>query len=168
MNGFTAMSGALAARKIAPAGPGLLWNLRNLPNLWRGAWRILIAHLLGLPFFYGELRVRLFKADGRVIDYGLVSLRCVTTAFVNHMVDALVASDANWYLYKYHDSGTGVGGEVVGDVGLGTPWGGARTVGTQIEGASTWIYKSVATTAYNNTFAFTEHGLFNAVHQGPA
>ncbi len=93
-------------------------------------------------------------------DRRLVKDKCVTTAYVTflalmHQTDATTIGD-----FKYHDSGIGTGAEAVGDVGLGTPWGGARDVGTQV--ASTNTYTSVATTTYNATKAITEHGLFNA------
>ncbi len=94
------------------------------------------------------------RARRRVID------KCITTAYVTflalmHQTDTTTIGD-----FKYHDSGIGTGDEGVGDVGLGTPWGGARNVGTQV--ASTNTYQSVATTTYNATKAITEHGLFNA------
>jgi hypothetical protein len=86
--------------------------------------------------------------------------KCITTAYVTylalmHQTDATAIGD-----FKYHDSGIGTGDEAVGDTSLGTPWGGARDVGTQV--ASTNTYTSVATTTYNATKAITEHGLFNA------
>ena len=89
--------------------------------------------------------------------------RLVTTAFVEYLVSALqAAGETNWVNFKYHDSGIGVGAEAIGDTALGTPWGGARSVGTQTKGATDNIYKSVATTTYTSSKAITEHGLFNA------
>lgn len=88
--------------------------------------------------------------------------KCITDAFVNFIVDQLQAETSVFGDFKYHDSGIGAGAEAAGDTGLGTPWGGARDVGTQTEGATANIYKSVATTTYNATKAITEHGLFNA------
>ena len=91
--------------------------------------------------------------------------KCVTDSFVALLCLALQAhagSLAALALFKYHDSGTGTVAESAADVGLGTPWGGARDVGTQVQGATANIYKSVATTTYTGTFAITEHGLFNA------
>ena len=86
--------------------------------------------------------------------------RVVTTAYCTflalmHQTETTVIGD-----FKYHDSGTGVVAEAVGDVGLGTPWGGARDVGTQVANGVT--YTSVATTTYTGAFAITEHGLFSA------
>lgn len=89
----------------------------------------------------------------------LVKNKCITTAYVTflalmHGTDATTIGD-----FKYHDSGIGIGDEAVGDIGLGTPWGGARDTGTQSPSAG--VYTSVATTTYNATKAITEHGLFN-------
>jgi hypothetical protein len=96
----------------------------------------------------------------------LVRNKCVTTVFVNDIVDTLESSVAAFSLFKYHHSGTGTGAEAVGDTGLGTPRESARDVGTQVDGASANIYKSVATTTYTNTWAITEHGLFNTAGTG--
>ena len=43
---------------------------------------------------------------------------------------------------------------------------GSRVVGTQEEGATANIYKSVATISYSGSYAITEHGLFNASSGG--
>lgn len=87
--------------------------------------------------------------------------RKITDAFVAYMVDSLQGTQGNWVNFKYHDSGTGTDAEAVGNTGLGTPWGGARSVGTQTEDGAANKYKSVATTTYTGSFAITEHGLFN-------
>jgi len=92
--------------------------------------------------------------------------KVVTDAFVNFVVDQLQTEDSTFGDFKYHDSGIGTGNEAAGDTALGTPWGGSRDVGTQTEGASANIYKSVATTTYNASKAITEHGLFNASSGG--
>ena len=42
-----------------------------------------------------------------------------------------------------------------------TAWGGSRTTGSQTEGATANIYKSVATTTYTASKAIIEHGLFS-------
>jgi hypothetical protein len=42
----------------------------------------------------------------------------------------------------------------------------SRATGTQVEGASANIYKSVGTIAYTTTKAITEHGLFNDATAG--
>lgn len=161
MESTISLTGALRARRITPPGPGLLWKLKNFPRLVPGLWHASVAQFLGIPTVYGRLYARKFGVDGHVVDYGLISTRLVTTAFVNFMVAQLQTETSEWGDFKYHDSGTGIVSADVGNTGLGTPWGGARTVGTQVEGASANIYESVATTAYNDTFAITEHGLFS-------
>ena len=88
--------------------------------------------------------------------------RCVTDAYVALLVDELQASEALHSTFKYHDSGEGTTAENATDTALETPCGEARDTGTQIEGATANIYKSVATHTYGDTFAITEHGLFNA------
>ncbi len=104
----------------------------------------------------GKGGYREVKSDRRVVKN-----RCVTSAFVNALVDAL-QSPVYVNVYKYHDAGTGTGNEAAGDTTLGTPWGGARVAGTQVEGASANIYKTVATIEFTGTFAITEHGIFSA------
>lgn len=105
------------------------------------------------PHLYREI-----KSGKRVVKDKLV-----TDAFAVFVAAQLITETSAFGDFLYHDSGTGVGAEAVGDVGLGTPWGGARSVGTQVQGAGgTKTYKSVATTTYNAGFAITEHGLFNA------
>jgi len=116
----------------------------------------------GRVSFTSTLRLRVFRRGGEVEDLGVVSRKCVTTAFVNLLVDALKdTTGLNFDQFKYHDSGTGTGDEAVGNTGLGTPCAEARDTGTQTEGATANIYKSVATHTYADAFAITEHGLFN-------
>jgi hypothetical protein len=115
----------------------------------------------------GMLSARVFRANGRVQDLGVIARKKVTTAFVNHLVDSLQNQTATPIdTFKYHDSGTGVGAESNANTALGTPCGEARDVGTQLEGASANIYKSVATHTYAGPFAITEHGLFSAAAAG--
>jgi hypothetical protein len=163
MNGTMAYAGRVAARKISVARPGWLWLVVNFwRHVWAGLWRHALARALGMNHLLAELRARLIRADGTVVDYGLICTRKVTDAYVALLVDELQASQAAHSTFKYHDAGTGVGAEAAGDTGLGTAWGGARVTGTQTEGATANIYKSVGTIAFNSGFAITEHGLFSA------
>jgi hypothetical protein len=113
-----------------------------------------------------ELSAKVIRANGKVEDRGVVCRRLVTTAFVNFLVDCLQSSGSQIYNFKYHDCGTGVVAENTSDTALGTPFGGSRVVGTQEEGASTNIYKSIATIPFTGAFAITEHGLFSAAAAG--
>ena len=94
-------------------------------------------------------------------DLGVISVREVTDAFVAALVDTLQSSVAAFSDFKFHDSGTGVVAEDQTDTALGTPTGVARTSGSQIEGATANIYKSVGEITYDGAYAITEHGLFN-------
>ena len=105
--------------------------------------------------------------EKRFRDLGVIARKKVTDAFVAYLVDSLQNSTtAPMDVFKYHDSGTGVGAENKTDTALGTPCGDARDVGTQIEGATGNIFKSVATHTYDETLAITEHGLFSASADG--
>jgi hypothetical protein len=108
----------------------------------------------------GILSAKLIR-DGQIYDYGTVSRAKVTTEFVNYLVDQLQAESSDFGDFKYHLSGTGTDAEAIGDTELQTPDGTSRAVGTQTEGASDEIYRSVATISYSSSLAITEHGIFN-------
>jgi len=153
--------GRLGTKVIRAKKAPLSWKLRNLPHILRG-WRIIPARLLNIPTVEGRLWARHRKADGEVIDYGLISARVVTTAFVNFMVDQLQTESSTWGDFKYHDSGVGTTAENASDTDIETTDGEDRVAGSQEEGSSANIYKSVGTISYTTTKAITEHGLFNA------
>lgn len=161
------LRGRLAVKKISAPKAPLSWKLKNTlnPGHIGGtlAWHLggLFSRVTGFPVLRGRLSVRFFGADGRVIDYGVVCHKVVTNAFVNFMVDQLQAETTEWGDFKYHDSGVGVTAPAVGDTDIETTDGEARATGSQTEGASTNIYKSVGTIAYTTTKAITEHGLFS-------
>lgn len=166
MQNKLSFSGNLAAKKIgAPRAP-VSWRLRNMTR-WGyifGRSTNWLAKALsaftGIPTLTSELQARLIRADGSVIDYGVVSYRVVTTAFVNFMVDQLQTETSEWGDFKYHDSGVGTTGAAVGDTDIETTDGESRATGTQTEGAAN-IYESVGTISYTTTKAITEHGLFS-------
>jgi hypothetical protein len=124
------------------------------------------SRLTGIPTMTAELKARLKRADGTVIDYGVLGRRVVTSAFVNFMVDQLQAEDSTWGDFNWHDSGVGVTAENVADTDIETTDGEARVSGTQGEGASANIYQSVGTISYTTTKAITEHLLANASTAG--
>ena len=64
------------------------WRWRNLPNLARGFVKVALARLMRVPHFYGALQLAIVRADGSIVNLGLASLRVVTTAGVNFIVDA--------------------------------------------------------------------------------
>lgn len=110
-----------------------------------------------------SLSAKVIRKNGKIEDLGVISKRVVTDAFVNYLVDSM--QDSSTYpmdVFKYHDSGTGTNAESASDTGLETPTGIARVTGTQTEGSSANIYKTVATITYDGTYAITEHGVFSA------
>ena len=118
----------------------------------------------GTPVRDLAARPELWQNDGGARR--VVKDRKVTDAYVALLVDELQASQAAHSTFKYHHSGTGVGAENQTDTALGTPVEDAREVGTQAEGATANIYRSVATITYTGTHAITEHGLFNGAGAG--
>lgn len=101
--------------------------------------------------------------DGRVINYGIVSRRCVTTAGVNALASTSIPKGIT--AFNYHDSGTGTNAESIADTGLQTPAGPARVAGTQ-SNPSPGNYQSQATITYTATQDITEHGIFDASTNG--
>jgi hypothetical protein len=148
------------------------WRFRNIPNLWRGIWRIAIARFFGLPHFYGQLSLTIIRGNGQVVDLGLASLRVITTTGVNAIVDAF-QNTKELENFKFHGWGTGAGAEAAGNTALGTELttqyvGDVRPTGTTEEGASANIYKTVATLSPDSggTINVTEHGLFDQAATG--
>ena len=154
------MSGSLTTRLNRPPGPGLLWKVSNLPNVWPGLWRSRLRRICKMSGLEGRLYARLFRADGSIVEYGLISTRLVTTALVDFIVDQLQAEDSEIGDFKFHDSGIGVTGANITDTDIETTDNEARATGTQAEDAHN-IYESVGTISYTGTLAITEHGLFS-------
>ena len=127
----------------------------------------------------GTLRTRIWKKeyvnrpfykfwinkDGWTRWPRLRSCRVVTTAGVNFLVDDWDNTATDITTFNYHDSGTGIVAEAVGDVGLGTPCGEARDAGTKSQPTANQL-RTIATHTYAATFAITEHGIFSATTAG--
>ena len=147
------------------------WRAANARNLWRGARRALAARTLGLNNVYGSLYLTHIKADGTVVELGLASMRVVTTAGVNYIVDAFQNTTELENL-KYHGIGTGGTAEAAADTALVTESTTAlnpdstRATGSTIEGASANIYRTVGTLTVDATVACTEHGVFSQAATG--
>ena len=145
------------------------WKIRNLFR-WRFLWHLAQADLarivariglLGVTAAIGELSIVVIRKDGAREDLGRVSCQVVTTAFVNLLVDDLQASQAAFHAFKYHEMGTTNTAEAAADTALAAAVE-TRATGTQVEGATANIYKSVGTVTATDTRAIVEHGLFSA------
>src|SRR5438128_3957445 len=111
-----------ATRPRVKSAP-ILWRVKNFRYYAPGALNAFaaerLARLTNVPVLISTLRVRLLFDDGRIIDYGVVSKRVVTTAGVNYLVDCLQNNQEPENL-KYHGYGTGTNAEAVGDTALQT------------------------------------------------
>jgi len=165
--GAISFKGRLATRLIRARRPPLWWRIRNylrwcfIKSLFGVFVVARIAKKFGLFVAYGKLSIVHIKANGERINYGAVSYRLVTTAFVTLMVDQLQAETSVWGDFKYHDSGVGTTPAATGDTDIETTDGEPRASGSQTESSAT-VYRSVGTISYTTTKAITEHGLFNA------
>ncbi len=150
----------LSARVIRagqPPGAPILLAGGRPRSFWRRVWQTLRADKV-IPL---AITFAAFMALVAGHDPG-VCFSLVTTAGVNYMAADFLAASANRInAFNQHDAGTGAVAANIADVGLGTPWGGARVAGTQ-SNPSANQYRSVATIQFNNTFAITEWGLFSS------
>jgi hypothetical protein len=169
-SGTQLSSGALSVRRLYKKAP-LSWRMRNglRPGYW-GGWlavqaAIWFSWLTSIPTMHGALGIKVRKANGWTIDYGVVGYRSITTAFVNFVVDQLQTETSVFGDFKYHDAGVGTTAENVANTGIETTDGESRATGTQTESAAN-AYRSVGTISYTSTKAITEHGLFNDATTG--
>ncbi|MEO7102872.1 MAG: hypothetical protein ABI119_06000 [Gemmatimonadaceae bacterium] len=143
------------------------YHLKNLPAHVRGLsvrGMQMLGTLTGVPVMASELSLVLHRADGSVLDLGVVSRRLVTTAGVNYLASTFL-NTAEPENFNYHACGTGVTAENITDTAMGTDSGVTRVAGTQTNPSSN-IYQTVATMAFVSTKAITEHGVFSASTAG--
>lgn len=149
----------------------LLYKIRNRLNwnYWLGLFQVTWAQMsskaLGTMAVTSQLSAILKKANGEMIDLGVLGYRSVTTAFVTFVVDQLQTESSLFGDFKYHDSGVGTTAENITDTAMETTDGESRATGTQTESAAN-AYRSVGTISYTTTKAITEHGLFNDATTG--
>lgn len=152
------------------------WRAANWPNLLRGLRKIVPARAFKIPHFYGALWLELRRSDGRIVDYGLASLRVVTTVGVKYICDDLNAGGTEVSNLKFHGFGTGNTAEAVGDTALVTELttqyavDSTRPTGSQASAtvSTNATYTTVATLSPDSggTIAVVEHGIFSASSAG--
>jgi len=109
---------------------------------------------------------RVHRRNGIIVAEGLVSCQKVTQAFTQYLVDSLQNSTTSpMDVFKYHAVGTGTTAEANSQTTLVTEVE-SRVSGTQVEGASANIFKTVATVTFTGTHAISEHGIFSASANG--
>ena len=149
------------------------WRRENRRNLLRKSWKFILAHWMRLPHLSSKLFiVKILGDSGEEIPYGLASLRVVTTAGVNFMVDAF-QNLTELENMKYHGIGTGTNAEAVGDVALQTELtteynpDNTRATGTLTEGASANIFRTVGTNTLDaGTPSVDEHMILTQAATG--
>jgi hypothetical protein len=163
-----------AARPALDQHPEVMgWRMRNFPRLHGQAMHLSQAFKLGIPTLFGSLNLSVTTHDGEVLDYGLSSLRVVTTAGVNYIVQVFIATGGySLNNFKYHGIGTGTTAEATGDTALVTELttqynpDSTRATGTTVAGSSSNIFHTVATNTVDATAAITEHGILSQAATG--
>ncbi len=143
------------------------WRLKNQWRVYTAALKVLVAQRMGFPVLYSRLYLTVIRKSGNVEEYGLASMRVVTTAGVNFLVDALQGT-VEPELLNFHGIGTGTNAEAAGDTALQTELttqyttNNTRATGTQGEGASANIYRTTGVNSVDASVAITEHGVLSA------
>jgi hypothetical protein len=177
MNGTLSISGELVTKLIPCQKVGLGWKLRN--NLrWSFIWGWLttwlakgFSKLTGVVTITSELAIKLHKASGEWIDYGVVSRRVVTDAFVNYVVDDWDGGAAIIDNFNYHACGIGVGAELAANTGMGTEVdtelnpNSIRATGVKTQPAANQM-RTIGVPLFDGAAAVTEHGVMSQAATG--
>lgn len=161
----------LLAHGITSPDPKLQsWKTSNFKNFMRGYKKVALARKLGIPTMYGALWLKVFRANGNIEDYGLVSLRLVTNNGVGFIVDSF-QNLVEMEIMKFHGIGTTNTAEAATDSALvaelTTQYNpdNTRATGTTTEAAAN-IYRTVGTNTVDATAAIVEHGIFSQAATG--
>ncbi len=137
----------------------------GIPSAW---YKLTVGHDLQLSM-HATLSVRHFHASERspftgelgwLENLGILSHKKVTTAFRDLMVDNLVSDTTAWGDFKFQSPGTSNQAESNADTAL-IAVAGPEATGTQLEGATSDIYKSVATVTADASETWEEHQIRN-------
>lgn len=175
--GMLRSRGTVTMRVVKARKAPLGWRVRNTLR-WSFLWGWLSARMAqvftrwtGIRTMYGVLAIRVRKATGEWIDYGIVSYQLITNAGVAYIVDDWDGGANVIDLFNYHGCGTGVGAENVTDTALGTECTTAlnpdntRATGTKTQPSAN-IAQSVGTLTFDASAAVTEHGILTQAATG--
>lgn len=146
------------------------YKLRTLWEEIKLRTRVVAAALESIMPWAGDITPvgRLYAAKvtprGRE-ELGLICTKAITDAGVQFLVDSFQGLGQLPSSFRHHGSGTGITAESAAQTALTTEVA-SRAVGTQVEGASANIYRTVGSITYSGTFAVTEHGVFSAATAG--
>lgn len=128
-----------------------------------------LASLFGLAHIEGTLFGKIIRANGEVVDLGLMGLNIVTTAGVNYIGDSF-RNTVEPEAMKYHGIGTGATAEVVGNTALGTEattqYNPDNTRATGSLAGTNNVFTTVGTNTVDASFSPTEWGLFTQAATG--
>jgi hypothetical protein len=117
----------------------------------------------------GLLSAKVQKLDGTFKDYGLVSVKSVTTVFAEYLVDMLTSSGepatGPMDAFHSHKMGAGSTAEADDDTTLVTQQDGAQDgdgAAVATHGAQSSIYVTIGTLTAGSNYGCREHGVFNA------
>lgn len=115
---------------------------------------------------FGFLTAVCHRPDGTLKrDYGLVSVKEVTSVFAKRLVDAMMTSGDVIDNFNQHKMGAGSTAETDTDTALVTQQVGAQGAtgnAAATHGASSNIYRTVGTLTAGSAYGCREHGVFNA------
>lgn len=115
---------------------------------------------------FGFLTAKIERANGGpAVDLGLVSVKKVTLAFAERLVDAMCTSGDVIDNFNQHKQGAGSTAEASGDTALVTPQVGAQGVtgnAAVTHGATSVVYRTIGTITAGSAYEIREHGVFNA------
>lgn len=114
---------------------------------------------------FGFLSAIVKRTDGSTKDYGLVSVREVTSAFAKRLVDGFTTSGDVIDNFNQHKMGAGSTAETDTQTALVTAQEGAQGAtgnAAATHGAASNIYRTVGTLTAGSAYGCREHGVFNA------
>ena len=115
----------------------------------------------------GLLSAKVQRKDGTFKDYGLVSVKSVTSAFAAYLVDAMTTSGDAIDGFAFHKMGAGSTAENTNQTALVTQQVGAvNGIAASTHGANSSIYTTVGTLTAGSAYGCREHGVFNASTNG--
>lgn len=171
------ISGVLSTKILRAEKAPVSWRLRNGLR-WRfiKGWiaKCLIAPLArswGICTITSELAIRVKRASGEWIDYGVVSYRLVTDNGVAFLVDDWDNDATDITTMHFHGCGTGTNAENAADSALQTESttvlnpDSTRATGTESQPSANQL-RTVGTLTFDGSAAVTEHGILSQAATG--
>lgn len=170
-------SGALKMKVQRAERAPMSWRISNMMRLtwWKGSVGTAIARLVswltGMVTITTSLAIRVRRASGEWIDYGVVSRQVVTDAGVAFIVDDMDNNATDITTLNFHGFGTGVTAESAAQTALVTESTTAlnpdstRPTGTKTQPTAPQL-QTVGTATFDASAAITEHGIFSQAATG--